>query len=470
MNAFIGAVSISVFIYPTDYLSWHDACWYRCWHQRVDCFGRYFCAGSCRAIILLYHVLGLISDCPQTSKRGTYNAILVSTIIPFGPSVLYAQLIAYHSNWRYVGLFCGLWACVGMVMTAIFYFPPSRINSSGLTKTDIISQIDFVGGFLSVTGVLLFFAALTWGGYQYPWSSPHVLVPLLLGIVIIIAFIFWEIYGAKYPMFPSRLKKDPRILILTLLITFISGAQLFSVAVFWPSQAYNVYGHDPIGVGLCGLPVAFSILVGACIVLYLLSVFKGGNRALLVISSCIMTAGSGAMACLNRDNLNIAYGILVIAGLGIGGIVVPASIITTIICPDDLIATVTALTLAIRVIGGAVGYAVYLNVFQHKFIGHLTEGIVTACIENNIFNPSTIREIAELTVCSLTERIMDVPGVNGNVTIYNSLVIAGQEAYAQSYPWVYYASIPFGVLSIIASLFLGDINKYMDDHVAVVIN
>lgn len=35
----------------------------------------------------------------------------------------------------------------------------------------------------------------------------------------------------------------------------------------------------------------------------------------------------------------------------------------TIICPDDLIATVAALTLAIRVIGGSIGYCVYYNVF-----------------------------------------------------------------------------------------------------------
>lgn len=44
--------------------------------------------------------------------------------------------------------------------------------------------------------------------------------------------------------------------------------------------------------------------------------------------------------------------VLIIAGLGIGGILVPASIITTIVCPDDLIATISALTLSIRVIGG----------------------------------------------------------------------------------------------------------------------
>lgn len=84
-----------------------------------------------------------------------------------------------------------------------------------------------------------------WGGYQYKWSSAHVLAPLLLGIIMIIAFLLWETYGAKYPMFPKRLRQDPRILSLTLVITFISGANFFSILMFWPTQAFNVYGHDP---------------------------------------------------------------------------------------------------------------------------------------------------------------------------------------------------------------------------------
>lgn len=40
------------------------------------------------------------------------------------------------------------------------------------------------------------------------------------------------------------------------------------------------------------------------------------------------------MAIADVNNLHKLWGILVVAGLGIGGIVVPASIITTIICPD----------------------------------------------------------------------------------------------------------------------------------------
>lgn len=29
-----------------------------------------------------------------------------------------------------------------------------------------------------------------------------------------------------------------------IIITFISGANFFSVLLLWPGQAYNVYGHE----------------------------------------------------------------------------------------------------------------------------------------------------------------------------------------------------------------------------------
>lgn len=57
----------------------------------------------------------------------------------------------------------------------------------------------------------------------------------------------------------------------------------------------------------------------------------------MFVSSVVMTAGGGAFAALNRDNLWLSYILSIISGLGIGGIVVPASIISTIICPDEYV-------------------------------------------------------------------------------------------------------------------------------------
>ena len=134
-------------------------------------------------------------------------------------------------TWRWIGLICGIWNAIGLVMVAVFYFPPPRVNSTGMSRREVIAQIDFVGGFLSIFGMILFMAGMQWGGYQYSWGSAHVLAPLILGAVMLVAFMVWEGWGAKHPMFPKRLRQDPRILGLTLVITFISGANFVSLRV-----------------------------------------------------------------------------------------------------------------------------------------------------------------------------------------------------------------------------------------------
>ncbi|KAH8695073.1 putative MFS drug efflux pump [Talaromyces proteolyticus] len=413
--------------------------------------------------------LSATAEIAPTRKRGTYVAALVFTIVPWAASVLWAQLIAYHSNWRYVGALAGIWNGLGFFCTLFFYFPPPRVNAEGLSKREILSRIDYVGGLLSIIGLILFLAGLQWGGYQYPWKSAHVLVPLILGFLIMVAFGFWEAYGTKYPMIPAKIMQEPRTLGLTLLITWVSGANFFSIILFWPTQSFNQFGHDPVAVGVRSLPVGYGILAGACITLCLLSWLKGHNKALMIGSSILMTAGCGAMAVARTDNLRDLWIILIIASLGIGGIVVPASIMTTIICPDDLIATIAALTLSIRVIGGAIGYTIYYNVFINKFIPKATYYIGgTMAMKLGITNTTYITDAIELTGASLLSGLQEIPGIAGNETAYEMVVAAGQLAYAESYKYVYLTSIVFGALSIVASLFLGDITKYMDDHVAVV--
>lgn len=135
---------------------------------------------------------------------------------------------------------------------------------------------------------------------------------------------------------------------------------------------------------------------------------------------------------------------------------------------QDLIATIASLTLSIRIVGGAIGYTIYFNIFVNKYKDnaiHYIGGVMAT--ELGITNITYITEAIELTTASLLEDMQAIPGIAGNTTAYEMVVAAGRIAYAESYKYVYLASIAFGVLSIAASLFLKDITKYMDDHVAV---
>jgi len=105
------------------------------------------------------------AELAPTARRGIYVAVLMFTILPFLPSVLWAQLIA-QVNWRFVGLLTGLWTALGLTVVVFFYFPPPRVNSRGLTRSEIVSRIDFVGGFLSIAAVVLFDFGILSGGYQ----------------------------------------------------------------------------------------------------------------------------------------------------------------------------------------------------------------------------------------------------------------------------------------------------------------
>jgi len=110
-----------------------------------------------------------------------------------------------------------------------------------------------------------------------------------------------------------------------------------------------------------------------------------------------------------------------------------------------------------------------------RFVGRFTRNAVhyiggTMAAHLNITDKKLIEQAISLISASLVENLKFIPGIAGNQTAYAILVRAGQVAFAESYKWVYYVSIAFGVLSIIAASFLGNIGKYMDDHVAVVVH
>lgn len=87
----------------------------------------------------------------------------------------------------------------------------------------------------------------------------------------------------------------------------------------------------------------------------------------------------------------------------------------------------------------------------------------------HITDKTLIAKAIELTGASLLPELRKIPGIDSDAA-YQAVVAAGQVAYAESYKWVYYASIAFGVVSIVAACFLGNIEPYMDDHVAVVMH
>jgi hypothetical protein len=130
---------------------------------------------------------------------------------------------------------------------------------------------------------------LTAGGFTHPWSSAYVLCTMLIGFALIVLFVAWEWKVAKVPMIPRELFAGQRIVGMAFIVAFVAGMYYYSLINFFPIVYESVYNPNPVQVGLKGLGPGFSVTFGAVGVNALLSLWKGHNRELLLVSAIMMS-------------------------------------------------------------------------------------------------------------------------------------------------------------------------------------
>ncbi|PVH69030.1 MFS general substrate transporter [Cadophora sp. DSE1049] len=410
--------------------------------------------------------LGGVAELVPVKHRGLYLGGIVSFLIPFTPYVLYSQLLATRTSegWRWcfwISLIYNFIAFVGMVFT---YFPEKHIVIEKENRMQTLKKIDWLGAVFSilVTDLKSSLVALQAGGYTHPWKSGHVLAQLIIGILLIIAFVIWEWKGAKVPMVPKELFQGQQTVGVTFLLLFVAGMNFYSLINFFPLTFSNVYAPDPVQVGLKGLGYGISVTAGATIINWALSIFKNHNRELMIACCIVMTAFSGALAVVNPTNPKTAVALGTIAGFGVGGVLVPPSTIALTVCPDSLIATTVALSLSIRVIGGSIGYTIYFNIFSEKLTNALPTYVANAVAAAGLPQADTMAFVGTFLTDPMS--IMGVPGATP--AIVAAATRGSQEAYSYALRFVWYTSIAFGVVAIVAACFLGNNRKYLTDRVA----
>lgn len=78
------------------------------------------------------------------------------------------------------------------LLWVIFYHPPRFDHlHRNRSKSDELRDMDFGGIFLFVAGSVLFLLGLSWGGQLYPWASPSVLCTLIIGLLVLVAFVLY---------------------------------------------------------------------------------------------------------------------------------------------------------------------------------------------------------------------------------------------------------------------------------------
>ena len=144
--------------------------------HRIDvAIGGSAMAGVGGALAEIIGTAGLLELAPVMS-RGKYFGTAILVDLPFGAALTYGKkflglslIVAqlYSSNtWRWGAWIPLMCLSLDFLLLLIFYHPPPRVNSVGLSKRDILLRIDVIGLILSVGGIALFLLGMQWGGYD----------------------------------------------------------------------------------------------------------------------------------------------------------------------------------------------------------------------------------------------------------------------------------------------------------------
>jgi len=242
---------------------------------------------------------------------------------------------------------------------------------------------DLVGAALSTAGLV----ALVYGVVEAPdrgWTSGDALGFGGLGVALLVGFAWWE-RRIDHPMIDLSLLARPRFGWGTLCATIASFAMLGMLFVL-PLYLQAVRGYDPLGTGVRLLPMIGGLIVGAKAGEQ--AIARLGSRVPIVVGLGVILAGLvwGSTVSVGTGYPTMA-GWLTLLGLGMGLTMTPAMDAALGEVPPARAGSGSALTMALRQVGGALGVAVLgsvLNaVYTHRLdVGGLPAGAAAAARES----------------------------------------------------------------------------------------
>ncbi|BCR95622.1 putative MFS multidrug transporter [Aspergillus luchuensis] len=240
-----------------------------------------------------------------------------------------------------------------------------------------LATIDLGGSVLFIFGVGLIILATTWGGATYPWSSPQVLAPLVIGAICFIAFFVYEylLEPGKFfaRIFPRHVAMLPysmferRDTIWLAIVNFSTGVASYSIFYFVSIYYILVAGYSASKAGLDLLYYIPGLGAGVYLAIYFCNGFPRQTFYPLLLGAVLSTVGLSVVAyAISAQKTSLLSGMVVITGAGVGLRLMPSSLHTVGIWPERIAPAMSLMQVSLP-FGGTLGLTIMTSVFNNKF-------------------------------------------------------------------------------------------------------
>ncbi len=206
-----------------------------------------------------------------------------------------------------------------------------------------------------------------WGivhGNDDGWTSASVLVPLVVGGLLVPAYVVWA-HGRSYAVLPLRLFSSRGFSVANVIgLTFTIG--MFGTVFLLSQYLQVVQGYSPLEAGVRTLPWTAAPMVVAPIAGAIAG--RTGLRALLLVGLSLQTGSLVWFAWLAESGSPYSAFLvpLAMAGVGMGLTFAPSATAVLEGLPDGDFATASSANSTVREFGVALGIALLTAVFLSR--------------------------------------------------------------------------------------------------------
>lgn len=259
----------------------------------------------------------VILDLVPLRERGKYIALVqIGTTLGYVGGPFVGGLIVVNLGWPWVFYLNVILSGVALVM---FFFFLRVKHRRGQSLWSRITRIDFGGNAIFIGAVVAMLLALTWAGPVYQWNSAQIIIPLVIGLLGLLAFIAfeWTPRLAPEPSFP-RVIVSNRTSAAVLTMTMVNSITMYGTFYFLPVYFQGVLAKSPLDSGIRLAPISAAVIPFAIVAGTLLSKV-GKYRPIHIFGWSAMLVAVGLFSTLNRTSSTAAwvcFELLGAAGLG----------------------------------------------------------------------------------------------------------------------------------------------------------
>ena len=297
--------------------------------------------------------------------------------------------------------------------------------------------IDTWGIVTMSTGITAILLAVSWGGINYPWSSPVIIGLLVAGTALMVAFVRIELRVPE-PLVPLHLFGSS-IFTFANLGAFGMSMVMFGAIIYVPVYAQGVLAVNASVSGLITLPLMLGlVLVG--LVAGMLITRTGRYKELMLVGAVLLGIGVLVLAWLTEASSiwQVVAGVTLV-GVGLGALSQQYTLVVQNAVARRDLGVATAALQFFRNVGATIGIAIFGTV--------LSSGLDSAIFSH--LPPELAQSMPHGTINAGS--VLD-PGVIGSLS--PEVVTAVRAGLADQMAMIFWVCVPIVALVFVCTLLI----------------